>query len=53
VEVVPKIVKEQLAAALHADDLPRLAQAAAEYDPRSLEELQDLAIVYTAGSESA
>lgn len=52
VEVVPKIVKEQLACALHADDLPRLSRVAAEHDPRTLRQLQDLAIVFNASAET-
>jgi methionyl-tRNA formyltransferase len=53
VEVVPKIVKEQLASALHADDLERLARAAAASDARTLADLHDMAIVFAASCGTA
>jgi methionyl-tRNA formyltransferase len=52
VEVVPKVVKEQVASALHADDLSRLARMASEHDPRTLADFDNVAIVF-AGAETA
>jgi methionyl-tRNA formyltransferase len=53
VEVVPKMVKEQIASALHTEDLQRLSRTAAACDLRTLNSLHDTAIVYAAACGTA